>query len=217
MINNEINVKYKMLSKSAVLPSKAHETDSGWDLTLIGVEKIDGDVIFFKTGISVQPPPGYYFELFPRSSISKLPLSLANSVGVIDESYTGEVLVAVRVHHQNMGYETKSNSYPNGIVSIFGLKPQTMSGLAELILSKKTKLAQLVLRKRIDFKFISSEIEETQRGSSGFGSSDSRTEPQSTQVDTVDSKNNDTLNKTEPDKSQVRLIKKSKQDANTTE
>ncbi len=175
MGKNNISVKYKLLSEKAVVPSRGHQTDSGWDLHVIGVEKIEGDVIFFKTGLSVQPPPGYYFELFPRSSISTLPLSLANSVGVIDESYTGEVLIAARVHHPEMGDDAKKHSYPNGIVSVFGLKPQTIKSFAELVVARKPKLAQLILKKRIDCSFVEEEISETDRGSGGFGSTDLKT------------------------------------------
>jgi dUTP pyrophosphatase len=36
------------------------------------------------------------YYLYPRSSISKTPLLLANSVGVIDQSYTGEIIAALR-------------------------------------------------------------------------------------------------------------------------
>tara|TARA_Y100000768_G_scaffold388267_1_gene383160 strand:+ start:27100 stop:27711 length:612 start_codon:yes stop_codon:yes gene_type:complete len=36
---------------------------------------------------------GYY--LYPRSSLSKTPLRLANSVGIIDSSYRGEIMAAV--------------------------------------------------------------------------------------------------------------------------
>jgi len=175
MAKNNISVKYKILSDKAVPPTRGHSTDSGWDLNVIGVEKIEGDVIFFKTGLSVQPPAGYYFELFPRSSISGLPLSLANSVGVIDESYTGEILVAARVHHSSMGEEAKRTSYPSGIVSVFGLKPQTIASLAELIIAKKPKIAQLILKKRIDCTFTEEGLEETERGSGGFGSTDLKT------------------------------------------
>lgn len=175
MSKTNLSVKYKLLSDKAIAPSKGHKTDSGWDLNVIGVEKIEGDVIFFKTGLSVQPPSGYYFELFPRSSVSMLPISLANSVGVIDESYTGEVLVAVRVHHQTMGEDTKRTIFPGGIVSAFGLKPQTIAAFAELIIAKKPKIAQLILKKRLDCSFVEEDLTETERGDGGFGSTDSKT------------------------------------------
>ena len=39
---------------------------------------------------------GYYFELVPRSSISKTGYSLANNIGIIDQNYRGEIIVALR-------------------------------------------------------------------------------------------------------------------------
>ena len=46
-----------------------------------------------RTALGAQGPHGYY--LFPRSSISKTPLRLANSVGIIDFGYRGTLKVAV--------------------------------------------------------------------------------------------------------------------------
>jgi dUTPase len=168
-----VSVKVKLLSETAVVPERAHGTDTGYDLTFIGIEKIVGDVIFFKTGLSVEPPEGYYFEVVPRSSISKLPLEMANSVGIIDESYRGEVLVPVRVTHQNMGLDAASKSFPSGIVNIFGLRPTTMTNVANLILNKKPRLFQAILRRRLNCSFeIQSNLDETERSSGGFGSTD---------------------------------------------
>ena len=167
-----VKVKVELLDEKAQVPSRAHNTDTGYDLTFIGVEKIVGDVIVFNTGISMQPSNGYYFEVVPRSSISKLPLSMANSVGVIDESYTGEILVPVRVHHQDMGGDPSRITFPNGIVKIFGLRPQTMPALADLILRNKPKLFQAILRKRNNCSFAVQELEETIGSNGGFGSTD---------------------------------------------
>jgi len=169
----KVKIKVELLSEEAQVPTRAHKTDTGYDLTFIGVHKIVGDVIYFKTGISLQPPKGYYFEVVPRSSISKLPLSMANSIGVIDEHYTGEVLVAIRVHHSDMGGEPARAVYPNGIVRMFGLRPQTMDALAQLVLKNKPKLFQAILRKRLDCNFSVESLEETDRGDGGFGSTDS--------------------------------------------
>ena len=166
------NIKVNLLSEKGVVPTRAHKTDSGYDITFTGVSKIVGDVIFFKTDISLQPPSGYYFEVVPRSSISKLPLEMANSIGVIDESYTGEIIVPVRVTHSNLGQGHEQTSFPNGIVKIFGTRPPTMSTLANLIIYEKPKLFQAILRKRFDCNFVVDTIEDTERGAGGFGSSD---------------------------------------------
>jgi dUTPase len=74
-------------------PRKAHASDSGYDITLVRPGKRTGRVQFFHTGVKVQPSYGWYFDLVPRSSISKTGYMLANSVGVIDRTYVGEVLV----------------------------------------------------------------------------------------------------------------------------
>jgi len=167
-----VKVKVKMLNDKAEVPSRAHKSDTGYDLKFIGVHKISGDVIFFKTGLSMQPTSGYYFEVVPRSSISKLPFSMANSIGVIDEHYTGEIIIPVRVHHSEMGFETQRNSFPNGLVGVFDARPQTMESLSRLILLKKPHLFQAVLRKRINCDFQVEELNETDRGDGGFGSTD---------------------------------------------
>ena len=169
-------VKIKLLDDRAQIPSRAHNTDTGYDLKMIDVDKIEGDTIFFKTGISLEPPSGYYFEIYPRSSISKLPLSLANSVGIIDNAYRGELLVPVRVHHTNVGFKTKRESYPNGIVEIWESRPQSMLALARLILMKKPTMFQLVLRRKLNCDFLLQEdLKETERGDGGFGSTDEKT------------------------------------------
>ena len=114
--------------------------------------------MFFKTDLKVQPSQGYYFEIVPRSSISKLPLSMANSIGVIDNHYTGELIVPVRLHHREPGFDTKTNNFPFGIVSMFGGKPPTILSAAELILSKKPCLFQLVLRKKYNCEFVEEKL-----------------------------------------------------------
>lgn len=164
-----------ILDEKAEVPTKAHEDDSGFDLKFIDVHKIVGDVIFFRTGISISPPDGFYYDIVPRSSISNFPLMLANSVAVIDSMYTGEILVPIRVLHQEQGQDKTHNSFPSGIVKIFGLSPNTMVAVAQQILSKKPKLCQLILRKREDTEFVVVDrLQPTERGAGGFGSTDSK-------------------------------------------
>jgi len=77
----------------AVLPNKSNANDSGFDLTLLGKYKDIGKVTLFHTGIKVRPPFGFYFDLVPRSSIIKSGYILANSLGIIDQEYRGEIFV----------------------------------------------------------------------------------------------------------------------------
>lgn len=84
------------IREDATLPTKAHDTDSGFDVTLTHIIKKEHDVVFYGTGIQVQPPEGFFFMMPPRSSISKSGYILANSVGIIDQDYRGELIVALR-------------------------------------------------------------------------------------------------------------------------
>jgi len=83
-------------SSEAKIPSKTNISDSGYDITIISKLKTVGDVEFFDTGIKIQPTPGWWLALVPRSSISKTGYILANNLGVIDQSYTGNIIVALR-------------------------------------------------------------------------------------------------------------------------
>lgn len=82
--------------RSAVPPTRSHPSDSGFDVTIIAPVKTVGDVTFYTTGIQVDPPHGYYFDLVARSSLSKTGYMLANAVGIIDQSYRGDVIVPLR-------------------------------------------------------------------------------------------------------------------------
>lgn len=86
----------KKVDPRGVMPTKAHSTDAGFDVTVIYPTKRQGDVVWYGTGIAIEPPEGFYFHLYPRSSISKTGYMLANSIGIIDSEYQGEILVALR-------------------------------------------------------------------------------------------------------------------------
>lgn len=164
-------IKIKKVSDNAVIPSRSHDTDSGWDLSVTGIHKIDGDTIFFKTGLQAEPPPGYYLEIYPRSSISPLPFMLANSVGIIDESYRGELIIAIRVLHAELGGKHERAVFPTGIVYALDAKPVSLTEVGNLIIAKKARIAQMILRKRISSEVLEVEsLSTTERGSGGFGS-----------------------------------------------
>jgi deoxyuridine 5'-triphosphate nucleotidohydrolase len=126
----------------AVAPSKEFASDSGFDLTLIERTKTFGAVEFFRTGIRVQPAFGWYFDLVARSSISKTGYMLANSVGVIDRAYVGEILVP--------------------LIKVDPNAPD---------LPLPSRLIQIVPRQIIAAELIEvDELESTARGAGGFGS-----------------------------------------------
>ena len=94
--NNELKTEWFRNRPDAVPPFKARASDSGYDLVILEKVKQVGDVEFYDTGVSVIPPYGWYFDQVPRSSLSKTGYMLANSIGVIDRTYTGSVIVALR-------------------------------------------------------------------------------------------------------------------------
>lgn len=83
-------VKIKKLHPEAVIPVYAQTGDAGLDLTAISIDDCS-DWIEYRTGLSFEIPFGYVGLLFSRSSVTKKDLSLANSVGVVDSGYRGEI------------------------------------------------------------------------------------------------------------------------------
>ena len=86
-------VRFALTRDQAVLPHKQRVSDSGYDLTLVSEVKQIGRVTLYGTGVTAEPPPGYYLDVVPRSSIIRSGYILANSVGIIDQAYRGEILV----------------------------------------------------------------------------------------------------------------------------
>lgn len=86
---------FKLLSPGAVYPTRATEKSAGFDLVATSYEWAEnGSQIIYRTGIGLDSlPEGFFGLLTPRSSIYQYDLRLANSVGVIDADYTGEILV----------------------------------------------------------------------------------------------------------------------------
>lgn len=89
---NNRNVLVKRLKENAIFPFYSREGDAGLDLTAIS-KHTEGDNIVYGTGIAVCIPKGHVGLLVPRSSVAKMSLSLANSVGIIDSNYRGELIV----------------------------------------------------------------------------------------------------------------------------
>lgn len=97
LLNNEKpTLKYIKITDKAVTPTKANFSDVGYDISIIDLfKKLNANTSLYNTGIKLEIPIGYYVELVPRSSLSKSGYMLANSVGIIDCSYKGELLVAL--------------------------------------------------------------------------------------------------------------------------
>lgn len=88
-------VEVTKINPNAKLPVYATSGSAGADVTIIRfIEEING-VQFYGTGITIQPPAGFYTQLYARSSLAKKGYMLANNVGIIDNDYRGELIVQV--------------------------------------------------------------------------------------------------------------------------
>lgn len=93
-----MNLQIKKLADDATIPTRAHATDAGFDLySPIGVNIGIGAKVTIPTGLSIALPENTVGLIYPRSSLgTKHDLILANTVGVIDSGYRGEILVVIR-------------------------------------------------------------------------------------------------------------------------
>jgi|688.fasta_scaffold52491_3 deoxyuridine 5'-triphosphate nucleotidohydrolase len=99
MLNN-VNYKPKLkvykTDNDAVIPSKPFEDDAGYDLTIIKkIKDFNSKTTLYDTGIKIEIDEGYYTEIVPRSSISKFGYILANNIGIIDNNYRGNLMIAL--------------------------------------------------------------------------------------------------------------------------
>ena len=96
-----MDVKFKKVHNDAKIPSYAHDTDAGLDLTAVSFtqefDKSNKLVLVYHTGLAVEIPEGYVGLIFMRSSISDKSISLTNAVAVIDSGYRGELLLKYKI------------------------------------------------------------------------------------------------------------------------
>lgn len=90
-----IKVGFKRLTDDAILPVKAHPTDSGFDLFASeDTELKKGETTLVKTDIAIKLPPGYEAQVRPRSGVSSK-TKLRVQLGTIDQDYTGGIGIIV--------------------------------------------------------------------------------------------------------------------------
>lgn len=142
-----MKLKVKKLHSNAKIPTKAFGDDIGFDLTAISLSMIDEGnfgYVEYDTGIAVQPEQGWGCYVYPRSSISKTGLWLANSVALIDPGYTSSIKLRFK-------YVPNTEMYKVG-----------------------DKVGQLVVKKLEDVEIeMVEELAARQRGAGGFGSTGS--------------------------------------------
>lgn len=141
-----LKVKIKKTVPEAVIPTYAKHGDAGMDITATSME-VTEDYISYGTGLKFEIPEGYVGLLFPRSSVSKKDLSLANAVGVLDSGYRGEVSFRFK-------RTTDGNQFKTPKIYAVG-----------------EKIGQITILPFPQVEFEESEeLSETERGTGGYGS-----------------------------------------------
>ena len=104
-------MRVKRLDENAILPQRAHEGDLGYDLyALEGLWVKPGVPTKVRTGIAIQFPVGYGAFIKDKSGIaSKQPLHVVS--GVIDNGYTGEIVVVMMNYGSHNEYITKGKKF----------------------------------------------------------------------------------------------------------
>lgn len=146
MIDETISVPIKRLDPSVEFPTYAYTGDAGLDL------RSNEDLVLapherrlIATGLAVAIPEGYAGFVQPRSGLAlREGLSMANTPGLIDSHYRGELKVCA--------------------VNLDNEKP--------IHIERGERIAQLVIQRVPIVNLIEvDELDETDRGAGGFGSS----------------------------------------------
>jgi dUTP pyrophosphatase len=144
--HNGLKIKIRKLHNNALTPRYAHgpDEDAGMDLHAVEVVSIaPGAISLVPTGLAIELPPGYEAQIRPRSGLAlKHGITLPNSPATIDPGYRGEIKVIM----QNLGQ------------SPFTVQPGE-------------RIAQMVIARYEAVEWEEGELNESQRGEGGFGSS----------------------------------------------
>jgi len=141
-----MEIKIFKTNEYAIIPTRAHEDDAGYDLyTVQNFVMTPRSFVWVRTGLKVAVPKGWEIQIRPKSGLAGRGITVLNTPGTIDASFRGEVHVLL--------YNVTSQRY--------NFRPGD-------------KIAQMVLKPVYDIEFIEVEADsllgETDRGEGGFGS-----------------------------------------------
>lgn len=139
-----MKVNIKKLHPDAVIPEYSKPGDAGLDL--VAVSKTETALyIEYDTGLAFEVPEGFVGLIFPRSSLSKYHLSLANHVGILDSGFRGSVIARFK---------------------------KTLDNPAANVYNVGERIAQIIIvpYPKIEFVEVDS-LTGTERGAGGYGSS----------------------------------------------
>lgn len=147
-----MKIRIKKLHPNAVVPKYATPGSSGFDLVAIEDVMLEpGETKLVKTGLAIDVGTGYELQVRPRSGVSlKTSLRVSNSPGTVDSDYRGEVCVIITNIIDNV---TRNHGFNHTIKA-------------------GTRIAQGVVCpvEQAEIEVVDS-LDETVRGTGGFGSS----------------------------------------------
>ncbi|HIO20474.1 MAG TPA: dUTP diphosphatase [Phycisphaerales bacterium] len=146
---HQVKVKYKKIRDLAVVPSYQSKHAAGMDLYSANDDPItigSGEIAMIPLGFAMALPDNYEAQVRPRSGLgSKFGVTLPNSPGTIDADYRGEVSVPLINH-----------------------------GREPFVIEPNMRIAQMIIAPVVQASFeVVEELDETPRGSGGFGSTGS--------------------------------------------
>ena len=141
-----MKINIKKLNENLIIPTRGSEGAAGVDLyacTSSSIVIMPHNTVKIGTGLAIELPYGYFGAIFARSGLAtKQGLRPSNCVGVCDEDYRGEYVVAL---HNDTD------------------EPQTINPME--------RIAQLVVMPYLPVEFNEvNELSDTERGDGGFGS-----------------------------------------------
>jgi dUTP pyrophosphatase len=92
-LQREVCLDVKKLHPDAILPTRAHVGDLGYDLYALEDVTLEVGVTKVRTGVACHFPSGYGVLIRDRSSVATKQHVIVVA-GVVDEGYTGEIIVA---------------------------------------------------------------------------------------------------------------------------
>lgn len=135
-------LKIILINDNAKLPTRGSEGAAGYDLYSISDINIKPwESLTVNTGIKMVIPKGYYGSIESRSGLA-VKNGIEKGAGTIDSDYRGEIIIALRNFSDNM-----------------------------VRINSGDRVAQIIFKKYETFNVVQvDEIEYTERGDGGFGS-----------------------------------------------
>lgn len=144
-------MRIKKLHSNAVLPTQGSAAAAGYDLYSVDTFCIEpGETRLVHTGLAIEIPKGFWGGIYARSGLAtKKGLRPANCVGVIDNDYRGEIMVALHNDSSSIQHIDAGDR------------------IAQLVFHQQV---QIVPNENGNIWEIVDELSNTDRASGGFGS-----------------------------------------------